>query len=75
MFPLLEIVGITSTEKTYSVRFSFMVRKKREFYLGFRGVCQEMLKNHEEKVFPISYAVGSKHIECEDGKMVKVSVI
>lgn len=45
--PLLKIMGVTFTEKTYYVGFAFLDSKKREkCYLGLE-VCQTMLKDKE----------------------------
>ncbi|CAK8563106.1 unnamed protein product [Lathyrus sativus] len=35
---LFEMVGVTSTEKTYSVGFAFLECEKGQFYLSIRGV-------------------------------------
>lgn len=46
--PLLEIVGITSTEKTYSAGFAFLEREKEETVTWVLEVCWEMLKDQEQ---------------------------
>lgn len=43
MLPLLEIVGVTSTEKTYFVGFVFLEsEKKGQCYLGFKSVSDNV---------------------------------
>ncbi|XP_050896317.1 protein FAR1-RELATED SEQUENCE 6-like [Lathyrus oleraceus] len=46
--PLLEMVGVTSTEKTYYVGFAFLEREKEENVTWALEVCREMLKDQEE---------------------------
>ena len=45
--PLLEIVGVTSTEKTYSVGFVFLECEKEDNFQWALEVCQSMLKDQE----------------------------
>ncbi|XP_050898021.1 uncharacterized protein LOC127104925 [Lathyrus oleraceus] len=109
--PLLEMVGVTSTKKTYSVGFAFLECEKENNFTRILKVCRTLLKVQSEmpeaivtdcdtalinsvvKVFPSSYAllyryhitknvrsqvkpaVGTKHIESGDGKMVKAGVV
>ncbi|XP_050896729.1 uncharacterized protein LOC127103519 [Lathyrus oleraceus] len=106
--PLLEMVGVTSTKKTYSVGFAFLECDKKDNFTWALEVCHTLLKDQGDvpkvivtdhntsliklvaKVFPSSNAllyryhltknarsqvkptVGTKEIESEDGKMVKV---
>lgn len=46
--PLLEMVGLTSTEKTYSIIFSFLESEKDENVTWALEVCRAMLKDQEE---------------------------
>lgn len=46
--PLLVIVGVTSTEKTYSVGFAFPESEKEENVTWALEVCQTMLKDKED---------------------------
>lgn len=46
--PLLEMVCVTYTNKTYSLGFAFLERKKEENVTWVLEVCREMLKNQEE---------------------------
>ncbi|XP_058775209.1 uncharacterized protein LOC131649464 [Vicia villosa] len=46
--PLLEIIGVTSTGKTYSVGFAFLECEKEENFTWALEVCQSMLKDQEE---------------------------
>ncbi|XP_050917826.1 uncharacterized protein LOC127135052 [Lathyrus oleraceus] len=84
--PLLEMVGVTSTKKTYSVGFTFLKSEKEENFTWALEVCRAMLKDQVEMLkswYPITNnvrsrvkpAVGKKHIEFEDRKMVKAGVI
>lgn len=43
--PLLEMIGVTSAEKTYSIEFAFLESEKEENVTYTLEVCQEMLKN------------------------------
>ncbi|CAK8570909.1 unnamed protein product [Lathyrus sativus] len=46
--PLLDMVGVTSTEKTYSVMFAFLETVKEENVTRALEVSQSMLKDQEE---------------------------
>ncbi|XP_050909874.1 protein FAR1-RELATED SEQUENCE 5-like [Lathyrus oleraceus] len=46
--PLLEMVGVTSTEKTYSVGFAFLKCKKEDNFTWALEVCQTLLKDQGE---------------------------
>ncbi|KAI5401561.1 hypothetical protein KIW84_066148 [Lathyrus oleraceus] len=46
--PLLDMVGVTSTEKTYSIRFAFLQSEKYEIATWALEVCQTLLKNQGE---------------------------
>ena len=45
---MLEIIGVTSTEKTYSIGFSFLVSEKEENVTWALEVCRSILKNQVE---------------------------
>lgn len=47
MLPLFEIVGVTFTEKTYSVGFIFFKSKKEDNVTWASEVCRTMLKDKE----------------------------
>ncbi|XP_050875059.1 uncharacterized protein LOC127078669 [Lathyrus oleraceus] len=73
--PLLEMVGVTSTEKTYSIGFAFLESEKEENVPWALEVFREMYhitKNVRSRVKP---TVGKKQIKVEDGKMEGVSEI
>ncbi|XP_050888789.1 uncharacterized protein LOC127093944 [Lathyrus oleraceus] len=68
--PLLEMVDVTSTEKTYLVGFSFLVCEKEDSFTWALEVSHN--KEYEKSGKP---AVETKQIEFEDGKMVKAGVV
>lgn len=41
--PLLEMVGVTSTEKTYSIRFAFLESEKKDNDTWVLEVCRTLL--------------------------------
>ena len=45
---LLEIIGVTSTEKTYSVGFAFLECEKKDSFQWDLEVCRSMLKDQED---------------------------
>src|SRR4051812_1550452 len=45
--PLLEIVGVTSTDKTYSVGFAFLECEKEENFMWALGICKSLLVDQE----------------------------
>ena len=45
---LLEIAGVTSNEKTYSVGFSFLECEKEDNFQWALEVCRSMLKDQED---------------------------
>ncbi|XP_050916721.1 uncharacterized protein LOC127131874 [Lathyrus oleraceus] len=46
--PLLEIVGVTSTKKTYSVEFAFFECEKKDNFTWALEVCRTLLKDQVE---------------------------
>ncbi|CAK8562804.1 unnamed protein product [Lathyrus sativus] len=46
--PLLDIISVTSTEKTYFVGFAFLEREKKENVTWALEVCPTMLRDQEE---------------------------
>ncbi|XP_058758088.1 protein FAR1-RELATED SEQUENCE 6-like [Vicia villosa] len=46
--PLLEIVGVTSTKKTYFVGFAFLECEKEDKFVWALEVCWSMLKDQED---------------------------
>ena len=50
MLPLLEIVGVTSTEMTYSIGFAFLECEKEDNFAWALEVCRSILKDQEDKL-------------------------
>lgn len=45
MLPLLEIVGVTSTEMTYSIDFAFLECEKEDNVIWTLEMCHNLLKD------------------------------
>src|SRR4051812_4757463 len=45
--PLLEIFGVTSTDKTYSVEFAFLECEKEDNFTWALGICKSLLVDQE----------------------------
>src|SRR4051812_8468770 len=48
--PLLEIVGVTSTDKTYSAGFAFLECEKEDNFTWALGICKSLLV--DQKTMP-----------------------
>lgn len=50
IFPLLEIISVTSTEKTYFVGFAFFDSEKEKNVTWDLEVCRKMLKDEQNSL-------------------------